>query len=211
MARGQIGSRQRAAEQVDEPGPAAGPARPREAGAVHDGQGAYVCVPGKSHSVTANLQRVFALLKAHNPQACTVCNRDKGTRQGLPTSKRHGGHGGRVAEDPESDEEELEKSLYHIVQLLEDEFRHLKMVTKSRPSTTSAPYSNATATLDNPDPIRGRGATKTAARCSRPPTHSTRARPISDRRRNRRRLHHEPGMIHHGGRGRRGRLTALRY
>ena len=33
---------------------------------------------GKSFSVTANLQRVFSMLKSHHPNLCTVCNK-KGT------------------------------------------------------------------------------------------------------------------------------------
>ncbi|KAJ8323158.1 Centrosomal protein cep57L1 [Batrachochytrium dendrobatidis] len=33
---------------------------------------------GKSFSVTANLQRVFSLLKAHNPGLCSVCSRRRG-------------------------------------------------------------------------------------------------------------------------------------
>lgn len=32
---------------------------------------------GKSFSVTANLQRVFSLLKAHNPALCTICSKRK--------------------------------------------------------------------------------------------------------------------------------------
>jgi hypothetical protein len=30
---------------------------------------------GKSHSVTVNLQKAFALLKNHNPNSCSVCNK----------------------------------------------------------------------------------------------------------------------------------------
>ncbi|KAI9100002.1 hypothetical protein DFS34DRAFT_517453 [Phlyctochytrium arcticum] len=42
----------------------------------------------KSYSVTANIQRVFSLLKSHNPALCSVCNRGGHTA----TSHRHHHH-----------------------------------------------------------------------------------------------------------------------
>ncbi|KAJ3024156.1 hypothetical protein HKX48_005558 [Thoreauomyces humboldtii] len=46
----------------------------------------------KSHSVTANLQQVFSLLKAHNPSRCSVCQPPTVTttprRRPIPTARR---------------------------------------------------------------------------------------------------------------------------
>ncbi|KAJ3333944.1 hypothetical protein HDU76_000544 [Blyttiomyces sp. JEL0837] len=43
----------------------------------------------KSYSVTANLQRVFSLLKSHNPALCSVCSKRKRSSPSLEPDRQH--------------------------------------------------------------------------------------------------------------------------
>ncbi|KAI8837865.1 hypothetical protein BC829DRAFT_42139 [Chytridium lagenaria] len=43
---------------------------------------------GKSHSVTANLQKVFSMLKTHNPALCSVCSRRRQSKEASRESSK---------------------------------------------------------------------------------------------------------------------------
>eukprot|EP00842_Homolaphlyctis_polyrhiza_P005345 jgi/Hompol1/5811/HPOL_000728-RA len=88
---------------------------------------------GKSFSVTANLQRVFSLLKAHNPGLCSVCDLQLDVNQDAEIAQGIGSSG--------------TENLRHVLGVLEDEFRELKALynelvseyEKIVESTTSRP------------------------------------------------------------------------
>ncbi|KAL7754419.1 hypothetical protein RI367_000400 [Sorochytrium milnesiophthora] len=81
---------------------------------------------GKSHSVPVNLQRMFSMLKAHNPSIC---------RNGKARNSEAGGGGGRKSEQTGSSQrghrlsqsEHDSESIEQVIAGLEDEFRHLRM------------------------------------------------------------------------------------
>jgi hypothetical protein len=101
----------------------------------------------KSHSVTANLQRVFSLLKGHNPALCSVC---VGRRSGqylskmssktrthsqstllassepasIPPETDHAKHHGEIAEEGSSAAGMVK--LKNVLSFLEDEFHECK-------------------------------------------------------------------------------------
>ncbi|KAL1918208.1 uncharacterized protein VTP21DRAFT_3474 [Calcarisporiella thermophila] len=72
---------------------------------------------GKSHSLTANLNRMLAMLKSHNPALCTICNRKKAKF----AKKRR-----PIAPDMISREED-EPVLDRIISEMEDELQHLRL------------------------------------------------------------------------------------
>ncbi|KAJ3338963.1 Centrosomal protein cep57L1 [Gonapodya sp. JEL0774] len=58
---------------------------------------------GRSHSVTANLQQIFAMLKSHNPVLCTICSsrpRPTTRRREEATSPMELGHDVKMPVDP---------------------------------------------------------------------------------------------------------------
>ncbi|TPX37663.1 hypothetical protein SmJEL517_g00576 [Synchytrium microbalum] len=79
----------------------------------------------KSYSVTANLQKVYSMLKNHNPQLCSVC-RQKRRHAESPPKPRGRNETGRTYEPIETIERE--NDLVKVLSLLEDEFLHLKIV-----------------------------------------------------------------------------------
>ncbi|TPX44525.1 hypothetical protein SeMB42_g01750 [Synchytrium endobioticum] len=89
---------------------------------------------GKSYSVTANLQKVYSMLKNHNPQLCSVCRRKhSGKRKQEDDGGRDEGwrwcNGANDINHDQSSpvQPSSGKSLVKVLSLLEDEFNHLKM------------------------------------------------------------------------------------
>ncbi|KAI8612783.1 hypothetical protein BC830DRAFT_535638 [Chytriomyces sp. MP71] len=91
----------------------------------------------KSHSVTANLQSVYALLKAHNPALCSVCtHRKKQVALGLSRSRSKSQTRQHV-EDQARDHETFAavaksctddvKKLKSVLKTLQDDFQTLKI------------------------------------------------------------------------------------
>lgn len=104
----------------------------------------------KSHSVTANLQRVFSLLKGHNPALCSVCvgrrsgqhlsskssksriqNRIRATPElsSIPAEADHAKHHGEIAEEGSSAAGMAK--LKNVLSFLDDEFNECKKTYQS--------------------------------------------------------------------------------
>ncbi|GES92343.1 hypothetical protein GLOIN_2v500423 [Rhizophagus clarus] len=73
---------------------------------------------GKSHSVTVNLQKAFALLKNHSSNSCSVCNK-KNTKNAANKNK--------FKKSSSENEESPDIALGRVIGNLMDELKHLKM------------------------------------------------------------------------------------
>jgi hypothetical protein len=94
---------------------------------------------GKSHSLTANLQRVYALLRNHNKVACSICEQRRRhkhdqeppsdrVKYDAPNSHDHCQHEEDVNMLDRSDIP-THSSVQRVLSLLEDEFQQLKRYT----------------------------------------------------------------------------------
>ncbi|KAJ3108249.1 Centrosomal protein cep57L1 [Phlyctochytrium planicorne] len=77
---------------------------------------------GKSYSVTANLQKVFSLLKSHNPALCSVCNK----RNEADEESEGGSSEDECAGHAAQEYQDRIENLQSILSFLEDEFRTLR-------------------------------------------------------------------------------------
>ncbi|GET58858.1 hypothetical protein GLOIN_2v500423 [Rhizophagus irregularis DAOM 181602=DAOM 197198] len=88
---------------------------------------------GKSHSVTVNLQKAFALLKNHCSNSCSVCNK-KNTKNATNKNK--------LKKQSYEKEESPDIALGRVISNLMDELKHLKMY-----------YSNLVDEYQRSDPL----------------------------------------------------------
>ncbi|KAJ3405129.1 Centrosomal protein cep57L1 [Chytridiales sp. JEL 0842] len=91
----------------------------------------------RSHSVTANLQRVFALLKAHNPALCSVCSKRKSAACDVDCGVSGGEVEPSINESSPSVASETEAPLPNIerVSMEDDHAGHHKLIAEEGSDT----------------------------------------------------------------------------